>query len=242
MMNEKDIKTEQSLERAKKTAIKLGTIFGKKAVSLATGGLSEELLELLIAHVSQYQKDERNRRLSELFQNIFYDSSDINDQKKILENDLPIDDLYAIMNYAVQDEETEKVKYYSKLLKYLLLKKENIDRFQKLFILKLFKDLSIFDFLVIKKYFKFHTLGQRWSPQPLRGVTEITSPFPSYIQRFYYNSMREPIKASSIKRLESMNLLGDSVKGVPTPMPLLETIGRIVEFDVNEGDLTDSLQ
>ena len=159
----------------------------------------------------------------------------------MLEKEIPLDDLYAVMNYAIQDEESEKVGHYSKLLKHLLLNKENADKHQKLFILKLFRDLSAFDFLVLKKYYKFHVLGQQWRPKPLSGVTEITSPFPTYMHRFYTNSMRDPIRASSLKRLEGLNLLGDSNKGFPTPTMMLEKIGRIAEFDVNEGNLSDEI-
>ncbi|MEZ4528254.1 MAG: hypothetical protein R2941_20265 [Desulfobacterales bacterium] len=117
-MNNKNNKAEK---RVKESLISISDAVTREGCSIVPGGgLAYDMLKALYNFGKKYYTDRNNQKLKDFHDNLLDGDLYELDFKKFIEKEFSEDDYYSLLANLIQDEETEKVKYYSSLMKSII--------------------------------------------------------------------------------------------------------------------------
>jgi hypothetical protein len=111
----------RSIARAKKSFFKMSEVLGKRgsAALLPGGGLAFEVITTLVKHAKQFYQDRREARLHEFHESLLGSGSNDVDPREFLDKPISVEDYYALLSAAIQDNEQLKVPLYANILRSL---------------------------------------------------------------------------------------------------------------------------
>ena len=157
--------------------------------------------------------------------------------KRLLENKITEDDIlnhaesidvqkdfYAILDQVVDDDEREKIEFYSKLFREFFRKKLHLD-FKKL-LTKTFKELTRSDF---DELIKIYTLNKQIKSEATSPPGKYFERAESKLYRLYESLDKDTLLNVAIQNLKKLGILTqNSGEPQPKPAPLLDIIGDII--------------
>lgn len=194
---------ERSIARSKRSAVNLVDFLAEGAVGLLPGGVPVyKVGKILWEHAGKFISDRREKRLEE-FHRKALSEGDCSYWEEIKEKEFSIDEYYSLLNFVVQDEEEQKVDFYAKLFRLVLLGK--IPEEYRTHIIRSarelkFSDIELLRQLYINDKYEFEGPGNR-----IRQIAELTQP-------------NDPRQLYSIQTLIRFGYLSDK-DGTKPPWP-----------------------
>jgi len=209
----------KSISRSKKSAVKLVDFLAEEAASVVPGGASAyKVGKHLFNHAKQFITDQREERLEDFHKRILSEG-DNNYWEEVKDKEFQIDEYYSLLNFVVQDEEEQKVKFYADLFRLLLLRKlpeEYRDHIIRSARELKYSDIELLRQIYINDKYVFKSPGNKQNQ-----IKELTQP-------------DSPLKKHSIQTLIRFGYLSDKDGNKP-PWPT-ELLKMLVEnlFDENQ--------
>lgn len=200
----------QNLAKGKRALTSFGEIViqgGATAAGIPGAGIAYKAIKILVEYARAYYNERRNDRIEEFHNKVFAGVSE-DQQEEFLKAEFSIQDYYALLEKAVQDEEESKVEIYAKLFRCLILGLVPND--YKLHIIKATRDLNFADFELMRQLYindKYEFVGPG---NKLSQISNLTSPI-------------NPLRAYSIQTLLRLGFLNErETHKPPWPNDLLK--------------------
>lgn len=209
---------DKSIARSRQSALKLADFLAEEGAGLIPGGASiYKVGKLLFEHARKFYTDRREERLEEFHRKILVEG-DQNFWEEIKNKEFSLDEYYSLLNFVVQDEEEQKIDFYAKLFRLILLGK--IPEKYRTHIIRSarelkFSDLEFLKQLYINEKYEFERPGNKISQ--ISALTQAESPLKLYsvqtLIRFGYLSVRtekKPPWPTKLLKLLVENLFDES--------------------------------
>ncbi len=190
---------EKSIARSKQSAVRLVDIIAEEAAGIIPGGASTyKVGKLLFKHASDFYSDRRDKRLEKFYRKILSDG-DPNYWEEIKDKEFSFDEYYSLLNFVVQDEEEQKIDFYAKLFRIILLGK--IPEKYRAHVIRSARELKLSDIELLKQLYiteKVGNSGLRNQLSQISALTQPDSPLKMYsiqtLIRFGYLTVRKESK------------------------------------------------
>ncbi|MCR1816395.1 hypothetical protein [Aliarcobacter butzleri] len=145
----------------------------KEAISIVPGGgLAYETIKIIVSETKHYYEEQNEIKLQHFFGDILS-----NENKHLLEKDFTEQDYHLLLKKLIQDDDTEKVRFYSNLLKGIIENNIEVD-YRKHYILSL-SELNSFDINIMRKIyiydnFEIENIGNKI--KQLKNITKSKNP------------------------------------------------------------------
>ncbi len=157
----------------KQTLLSIADSISREAISMIPGGgVAYDILKEMAKRARYYYMEQNEIKLEQFFKNILSDKN-----KHLLEKEFTEEDYYLILKKLIQEDDNEKVKFYSNLMEGII--ENNIEQdYRKHYILSL-SELNSFDINVMRKiyiydHFEIENIGNRI--KQLEDITKSKKP------------------------------------------------------------------
>lgn len=205
---------ERSIARSKQSAAKLADFLAEEATGLVPGGASiYKVGKLLVGHAREFYSDRREKRLEDFHRKILGEG-DKNYWDDIKDKEFSFDVYYSLLNFVIQDEEEQKIDFYAKLFRLILLGK--IPEKYRTHIIRSARELKFSDLELLRQLYineKYEFVGPGHKLSQIAALTQADSPLKLYsiqtLIRFGYLSDRKETKPAWPTKL--LTLLVESI-------------------------------
>jgi len=178
-----DTSKEQNLTKSKRALTSLGEIAiqgGAIAAGVPGVGIAYKTIKILVEYARAYYNDRRNDRIKDFHEKVLSGVPD-DQREEFLAAEFSVEDYYALLEKAVQDEEDSKVEIYAKLFRCLILGLIPDD--YKLHVVKTARELNFSDFEFMRKLYindKYEFIGPGNKLSQISNLTSSANPLRSY--------------------------------------------------------------
>lgn len=203
----------KSLARSKKTFFTIAQALGKEGIGALVpgGGLVFAAVAALVNHGKEFFRDRTEHRLHEFHEQLLGSTSESVDLGAFLEKPISLDDYYALLSAALQDNEELKVPLYATLLRSFV--EERIPAQFRTHFLRVARELTFQELELLRKIYIY----AKYDLIPLSGPSEQIS---SLLQG--RSTMQQVMK----QNLERFGLLSRGTKAELKPSDVLFTLAE----------------
>lgn len=158
----------KSITRSKKTFIKFIDILAEGGISLVNPILAIPYkgTKLLLEHGRNFYKERTDARIQDFHEKLLGDGEDGYSFQEILDKPISLDDYYALLSTAVQDNEELKIEFYANLLRSLFF--QQVPQEYKFYLMKATKDLTFDEIELVRQIYIYES----YELVPAQGPTE----------------------------------------------------------------------
>lgn len=190
-------------------------------------GTANKLYKLIKNYQIRQKEILEQERMNIFHNNLIANNLTTAEAEKALSSSDHQKDYLAILNYVLEEDEEEKIQYYAKLYRYLVLKILFPDFKKKL--IKIFKELSRSDFEVLENIYTLIKAVQKTKGMPQTSYNYNEKP-EHKLYKYFEDIPKDTLNNIAIQKLKSLAIL-DQPQGSPHPKEtqLLMQIGEIIE-------------
>lgn len=157
-----------SITRSKKTSIKFADILAEGGISLLAPELAivYKGIKLLVEHSRNFYKERTDARIQDFHEKLLEDGGNEHSFQEILDKPISLDDYYALLSAAVQDNEELKIEFYANLLRSLVF--QQVPQEYKFYLMKAIKDLTFDEIELVRQIHIY----ENYELVPAHGPTE----------------------------------------------------------------------
>ncbi len=219
----------KSIARSKKTSIKFADI-------LAEGGISSLLapelaivykgIKLLVEHGRNFYKERTDARIQDFHEKLLEDGRNEYSSQEILDKPISLDDYYALLSAAIQDNEELKIEFYANLLRSLVF--QQVPQEYKFYLMKATKDLTFDEIELVRQihiYETYELVPAQGSNEQLSSLLNTTSTLKKLmIDNLIRLGLLEEKNNQKYQPTDLLKLMAESVYKTNEIQP--ESIGR----------------
>ena len=176
------------------------------------GGIAYDSIKALVNYGKKYYENRNNKRLETFHKNLLIDENGKPEAIENLNKKYSADDYYSLLKSLLQDEEDEKVRFYSALMKSII--NGNVNKDHKKYFIRTLKDLSCYDLDLIRKLFIFSNF-------------EFTDNGSVKNQLKQFGKETSPITKASLSNLIRLGYI-DFNQDLHIPTTLLEDLAKVI--------------
>lgn len=189
----------KSLARSKKTFFTIAQALGKEGIGALVpgGGLVFAAVAALVNHGKEFFRDRTEHRLHEFHEQLLGSTSESVDLGAFMEKPISLDDYYALLSAALQDNEELKVPLYANMLRCFV--EERVPVQFRIHFLRAARELTFQELELLRKIYIY----AKYDLIPVSGPSEQVS---SLLQS------RSPMQQVMNQNLERFGLLSRGTK------------------------------
>jgi hypothetical protein len=218
----------KSIARSKKTSIKFADILAERGISLLAPELAivYKGIKLLVEHGRNFYKERTDARIQDFHEKLLGYGEDGYSFQEIIDEPISLDDYYALLSAAVQDNEELKIEFYANLLRSLVF--QQVPQEYKFYLMKATKDLTFDEIELVRQihiYENYELVPAQGSTEQLSSLLNTTSTLKKLmIDNLIRLGLLEKKDSQKYQPTDLLKLMAESVYKTSELQP--ESIGR----------------
>jgi hypothetical protein len=200
-------------EKGKETLTSIADSAAREGCSLVPGGgLAYDAVKSLVTYGKRYFAERNDRRLEDFYKGLLTGEGGKVESEEYLNRSYSLDDYYSVLKGMLQDEEDEKVYFYSSLMKSII--EGTLNGNEKKFFIKTLRELSEYDLATIQEFY-------------VLANYELTDNGDALDQVRQFCESASPLARASIANLVRLGYL-EAKDDFYIPTPLLEGLANAI--------------
>jgi hypothetical protein len=180
-------KNSKSLERSRKSTIKVSNILIPAGITVFTGpmgGIAYGILKVLVEHAQDFIKDRNEARLVLFHETLLAGTTEKREVDDFFDKDIDLEEYHKLLKSAIQDDEDRKTYYYAELLRKIVL--NQIPEKHKSYLIKIVRELNVYEIELLRKIYIYENFrlipqngffGSEISPESLLEEEDFENQF-----------------------------------------------------------------
>jgi hypothetical protein len=218
----------KSITRSKQTSIKFADILAEGGITLLdpTLAIAYKGIKLLFEHGRNFYKERTDARIQDFHEKLLEDGGNEYSSQEILDKPISLDDYYALLSAAVQDNEELKIEFYANLLRSLVF--QQVPQEYKFYLMKATKDLTFEEIELVRQihiYENYELVPAQGPTEQLSSLLNTTSTLKKLmIDNLIRLGLLEKKDSQKYQPTDLLKLMAESVYKTSELQP--ESIGR----------------
>lgn len=165
-------------KKEKDTAMSIADTLAREGCAIIPGGgIAYDSVKALVNYGKRYYEERNEKRLERFHENLLKEGSGAQESTDNLKVEFSEDDYYSLLKSMLQDEEDDKVDYYSSLMKSII--SGSVSSAHKKYFIRSLKELSVDELQLMRQFYilsNFEMKDDGSIKQQLKSIVEQPSP------------------------------------------------------------------